>query len=414
LVGSTSLLPAEVAKLGLRIDLANDQEHTQDSRELILSVCRLMGPVAPLVLCFDHLDALAHGPKSGPLLRELVSAIDVLHDQPGSTKLLVTSAVASAQDQLKSVAGSGASASGEGSALWARLAEHRVSLPTLTWEEAAALTLQRLESNPTLAALRAGQREPFWPLVEQRLRQRYEQLRLTCTPRAWINVCHLEFIGSPPPPPSPPLAKRFEYHRGQVPPDKADVQDDLLLDVLPWLAHVLEPALKGTGGPTSSPRLLFRSSAKAPACAVHWFPKLPHWKTFDAFHKKWQPKELPQLLVLFGGQETDLTPALQSRVTKLREAGAETLFLAPEQLLGLQALRELLREVRAGAQHLAGDGQPVSEEQLAAWVRKEVAEGPPTVLAPLKEFCWEVFAHLKPGEKSAPSGHSRPAGVTRS
>jgi hypothetical protein len=129
-----SLTASELEKLGIADDPLVDEDPEYVAREMVMALVRLAGDKAPVLLCFDQVEALETiaGDLSGFVAFGGVAS--ALHDE--AKNIVLVSCMQSA------VLGKFRRAD------YARLAEHSVHLPSLGRQEAARLIQARLAASP--------------------------------------------------------------------------------------------------------------------------------------------------------------------------------------------------------------------------------------------------------------------------
>lgn len=388
LKGEETLLPTDIQKLGLLVNGQSEQKIEDQSRKLVLSLCRLIGKEHPLVLCFDQIEGIEVGCADTTVMGKLVNLIGELHDQGGSAKLLISLILSSSHDRLKAAAGD---------PLFKRIAGHKANLQPLTWEEAVKVSLERMESVPALAAQRKLQTDKFWPLTESTLRQLYETHKGICTPRFWLEVCEKEFNRRTKPIPLDDLI-RNEYATvcgGTKAPAVSDF-DSVLAAGVPLLGglmqppfQVADPAALKQAFPTLE--LLFRLSSAGQYLGVRWFASDPHWRTLDALKRKWNPKKLQNLVLVFRTNPAKLEKAVKDRLADLQTAGVQVIQPNAEHLHQLTAFTALHSRA-VSPQGFSLDGQVIRPQQLDTWARSEIGKGATGALVQVRDLMYLVFA----------------------
>jgi len=140
-------------------EIADEQEDR--ARRCVLALCRLMGPEAPLVLCFDQIESLQTSPTDKNGLFEFGKFFGTLHAQ--TKNALLISCIQSAFLDLFTDAIRESDRQ--------RIAEFgRLAFKPLTLPSASRLVQARLNDVPDVARLRALQSNPLWPLKEADIR----------------------------------------------------------------------------------------------------------------------------------------------------------------------------------------------------------------------------------------------------
>ena len=92
-LGGTSLPEAALARMDLAQDEGTDEEREDQSRQVVLMLCRLAGNDLPIVLSFDQVEALQMAPGDRDGLFAFGQMTSTLHD--GTTNVLLVSCVQS-------------------------------------------------------------------------------------------------------------------------------------------------------------------------------------------------------------------------------------------------------------------------------------------------------------------------------
>lgn len=400
------LLAKDLEKLELSGELSDFARREEESEKLVRSLCKFVGRENPIVFCFDQLESVVSSKLDPQAVHRFASTLDTLHDDGGAAKLLMSFMLSSTATEFKKLIGH--------TPLWRRIAGDEIPLLNPTWTEARNLTVQRLNDEPGLAKTRAAHtNNPLWPFSESRLEQFYKDDVAACTPRRWLEFCRNEFErvrGGISPSPAPLLrdlvAGRWLATRAVAAPNAPDKVEAAIKVALAFLGNLVgcAPSKARIGQPAMS---ISFDRAGTPIL-VHWFgPKAPHFATYDAFDRRLQTSDKKVLVVLFGEPDARLTPGMQQRTRALESAGGKVVRVSSEQIRDLNALSQLVAQVRpSNGQGLVVEGQLVREADLEDWVRGEMNAGPGNLQA-LKEVCLEVFATV-PG----PMGVGpKPAGV---
>ena len=93
-LAGTSLPQGALERMDLAQEDGNDEEREDESRRIVLMLCRLAGNGLPIVLSFDQVEALQTAPGDRDALFAFGQMIGTLHD--GTTNALLVSCVQSA------------------------------------------------------------------------------------------------------------------------------------------------------------------------------------------------------------------------------------------------------------------------------------------------------------------------------
>ncbi len=174
-------LPEEqLRRLNLPIGDLSDHVREHQSRTVTLSLLKLASDALPVVLCFDQVEHLIHTLNDRTGFVRFGQVLAKLRHEVSKGLFLVSFLRSDQVQNLKDAVGV---------ADWARIAENRVNLSPLTWNEAHQLILQRMNAVEPLRRLRKGMVDQYWPMEKHRLQEIYHRLRLTCTPRELLWEC---------------------------------------------------------------------------------------------------------------------------------------------------------------------------------------------------------------------------------
>jgi len=176
-LAGTSLPQAVLDRMDLTQDEGTDEEREDESRRVVLMLCRLAGNGLPVVLSFDQVEALQTVPRDPEALYSFGQLMSALHD--GTTNALLVSSVQSAfHTELKD---------------HARQADyHRMtslgalSLDPLDREQAARLIAARRGAAPD-----AAPHSDCWPLEQREFNDLFASGSVT--PRRLLSLCAERF-----------------------------------------------------------------------------------------------------------------------------------------------------------------------------------------------------------------------------
>lgn len=184
-------LPEEVGEQ-LGLDPATDDEHANEPEHAAYRTVRqlisLVTATRPLVLCFDQVEAMQMSADDVSAFFAFGKLAAELFDH-GNGMLMITCVQTAVLPQLVQ-----AIAQPD----WHRIAQNETRLSSLTEAEARDLIRARLDASPVLRAEPCRQRDPLWPIGEERF-QRFlaEEER---TPRRLCRLGREAFLRSSSPP----------------------------------------------------------------------------------------------------------------------------------------------------------------------------------------------------------------------
>lgn len=180
-LAGTSLPQAALDRMDLAQDEGNDEEREDESRRIVLMLCRLAGNGLPILLSFDQVEALQRAPGDRDALFAFGQMLSSLHD--GTTNALLVSCVQSAfATELKDHARA---------ADYARM----TSLGALSLDPLDRTQAQQLIASRLRAALDVPLPEPlpspFWPLEPVEFEELFA--RDFVSPRRLLGLCAERF-----------------------------------------------------------------------------------------------------------------------------------------------------------------------------------------------------------------------------
>lgn len=363
-----SLSEATLSQLGLSQE-PPESDPEQTSRELVLALCRLIEPVASIVLGFDQVEALQIHPEDLSGLHTFGQLVSVLHDE--THNILIISCVQSAfAASLKERAIGADYDRMKDFGLW--------QLSPLNWDEAVQLVSARMRAVPELVALRNGQPDPLWPLAEADVRTCLSDGKST-TPRVLLAHCGRLFddwqqgAGRPAEPSLDGLLA--EAWSAQLAKSRADngpqLSEAILTDALPRLLQIVQPAGKVVRDTLLlDVDLVWQNSSQEnigfSGCLQEHMTSLA--ARLKRLRQQLDMDRLARLVVL-----RDQRIEISKNAKKVREhLGAfdanlvQVIELTAESFAELDCLRMLLGDASSG--DLASQGQTVSTAAAETWL----------------------------------------------
>jgi len=406
-----------------RLDLAtpevgnDDDDHPEHAaRQVVLSLCRLVGTGLPVIFGFDQVEALQTHPDDVAGLFAFGQLASTLHDE--TTNVLTLSCIQSSFSDLLKAKIRGAD--------YDRLREHGIqALLRLTWSQTVKLVTARLDSNAELQSLREGQDDPLWPLEAARLKASVPAHGIT--PRELLSLCAEEFarIRDGKPIELPPLdsiltelweTRYQELLTGNTP----EQSEQILMHGLPVLVSTLNGSWKTVDEPLlPDVEVIFETPAGRIGISVCMQPHMTTLaKRLGRLRNQMELGRLTRLTILRDPRTPITTSAKKARehLTALEQQGAKFCEPGLEALAALDALRTLLSESRAG--DLAVNGATLEPATVQQWlvahlpdslrnlVQNVVPEITTTTTAPAADLAVELAAllaeqHLLPLEEAA-------------
>ncbi len=386
------MLPeSDLESLGLpkaQDDDEMDVSPENEAKEVVLALCRLIGPGAPIIFCFDQVEGLQHVSDDNAGLLQFGQLVSVLHDETHHA-VLISCVQSSYLEKVRKFIPQ---------ADQARLQSYiSKSLDPLLEADATQLVAARLASLLELASHRPTSADPLWPLSATDIQKIVGDKG--CTPRALISLCANRFIelqgGTVEEKPVEDfLPEIWEQRINAAQKNKPDQTESILADALPLLLSLAEfgqkwkveqdPNLRDVNFVLQGPDgeqvgVSFCTHANMISLSGHLRRLLEggDWKKF--------PRR-----ILLRDVRTPISKnatLVQQRLEKLQEEGA--IFSRPnaEVIAALDALRRLIADADSG--DLAVDGKTVDSLTLQNWLKENLAKS-------LQEF-----ADVLIGEKSS-------------
>lgn len=415
-----SLPETALTRMELSQDEGTDEEREEESRKIVLMLCRLAGDSLPILVSFDQVEALEMFPGDRDGLFSFGQVTSSLHDS--TTNVFVISCVQSS--------------------FFNRLSDHSrqadydrmtsdgaLSLHPLSRKQAEELIRARLK-NANITVPVEGSAALCWPLEEDELEERVRKGDLT--PRKLLGIC----------------AERFAASTQRIPdvvtlPEtrEADISDVVQPDSQPTRAAQVSSFLNDKWGSTSEEKLNGNAPEKTEEIVRHGLPLLIGIISPDA--KAVRDDALPDVTLLY---ETDAgrtglsictSPNMTSLAAQLKrlksqlslsrlnrlgivrdnrvpispnakvarqhleelEKNPKVFFVrpVPEVLAALDALRALLTDTKSG--DLSCQGEAITTPTLEGWLLKSMP-------ASLRDLVDEVLGKpLTPDEARTADSH---------
>lgn len=427
------LEPEALTALGLPATGLADADREQQSREVVKSICRLTAANSPLCICFDQVEGLQAGTNDTASLVDFSKVAFELVEEPSAAVLVVTLIQPHVLQALEATAHQ---------AYIHRIKQHVANIPSLSWEQAVAVALARLEAVEVVRRERHQHQDKYWPVGEGFVRKLYDGNAYSLTPRHLIRACRDEFArlqhgsagpvvparggnagdtstGGPGQPPADDLAAGWLTARNNFLAKPQSVQFDRVIEIgLPFLIELTQTPLvriKDANPALGDVSLLFQPTdgGRKPigvSCCNHDPRSL--WRRLDRLLDQWMATSGKSLgtLVVVRSAVPPPTPAAQTRLDTLAKAGVRVLLVDHTPLASLAAYQLMLTSAHNGK--LARGGKTVEVSEYTAWAKSHQSEAALT-------FFEQVFAPVPPPgrpevqpEVTAPSGKKAAAKAT--
>lgn len=381
-LAGTSLPQAALERMDLAQDDGTDEEREDESRRIVLMLCRLAGNGLPIVLSFDQVEALQMVPRDTDALFAYGQLVSTLHDE--TTNTLVVSCVQSAfATELKD---------NSRKADYDRMTSlGAFSLDPLNRAQAEQLIARRLEA----AGLAPN---ACWPLEVDELSQLISRTG-GVSPRKLLSLCaeRFESQGQPTqrpaeePLPSSPSILSFLEETWDVAVDRKaqvntpDRTEEIVRHGLPQLVRLTAPDVKAVRDERlPDVELVFQGDRGRTGVSIctqsnmtSLAGRLRRLKTQIATQRL-------DRLVLLRDSRIPISPGAKSTKQYLEELEqqASVVFPSVEALAALDALRDLLSDAKSG--DLACHGEAVSPSTVEEWLLANLAPS-------LRDLVDEVF-----------------------
>jgi hypothetical protein len=156
-----SLPEAALRKLEIMPEPDGDDELEEQAHQLVTALTCLATAELPIIFCFDQIEALQLDPQDPSGLIAFGKMISALYAETRHVLLISCVQISFLGALNQSIRGADLD----------RIREFaEVSLNPLTWDEAQQLIKARMDAQPELKRLRAGDLDPLWPLREAEIK----------------------------------------------------------------------------------------------------------------------------------------------------------------------------------------------------------------------------------------------------
>ncbi len=357
-----SLTEADLDKLGIAEDLAQEENPEYAAREMVVTLARLAGARMPMVLCFDQVEALETSPGERSGFLAFGGAVSTLHDE--TTNLVLISCMQSSVEPMFRLAD------------YDRIAEQTAHLPLLGRRDAMRLVKARLEAaGPGLVWAPPAEFESVFNaegLASARriLAKAAELFDRTRSPLAEGPVPLASFLRQE-------WDSRVDAAGESI--SRGDIDEVLDQGIQALIAAAAGGKWKaGTGAGDID----FRLESPAGQIDVSLCNQRNMNSLAARLRRLGRSARNGRTLVLL--RDSRLGIGKNARATRrylddLARAGARVVHPSIEALEALEALRTLLADSRSG--DLARDGSPISPETVQDWIARNM----PSCLAELAD-----------------------------
>jgi len=408
-LSGTSLPQAALEKMDLAQDEGTDEEREDQSRQIVLMLCRLAGNGLPIVLSFDQVEALQMAPGDRDALFAFGQLASTLHD--GTSNVLVVSCVQSAfHTELKAQVRD---------ADYDRMTSlGALSLDPLNRAQAEQLIAARLaDAGDSISG--GAARPASWPLEPDELDA---LLALgSVSPRKLLTVCAERFEtrasraaeGSPVSEDETVAAttsaanatasflddswqKRVEE---KLAANSSERTEEIVRHGLPMLVELVAPAARLVRDEQlpDVPLILESAAGRSGLSFCTQSNMTSRAAQLKRLKQQFSLRRLKRLVLVCDARVplTQNAKAARQYLGELEQQHAVVIFPAVEALAALDALRELLSDAKSG--DLAHRGEAVTPQTVREWLKGHLPGG-------LCDFVDEVLG-TQAGESNASDAH---------
>jgi hypothetical protein len=371
LAGASLPQPA-LDRLDLSHDDGTDEEREDESRQIVLMLCRLAGNGLPIVLSFDQVEALQTHPGDRDALFAFGQLVSTLHD--GTTNVLLVSCVQSAfATELKDHARS---------ADYDRMTSlGALSLHPLSRAQAGQLIAARLAAAVQPAAPDAA-RSATWPLEPGEFHELFATGHVS--PRRLLGLC-AERYDAPAERESIAAQKSMEAFlrnkwdssvQQKAAANSPEKTEEIVRHGLPLLVRLIAPEAAVVGDELlPDVALVFEEAGRRSGLSVCNQANMNSLAARLKRLKRQLATGRLARLVLVKDARVPLSPtanAARGYLAELEEKGAVVVIPSTESLAALDALRELVSDAKSG--DLDCQGQPVPPQAVGEWLAANVSK----------------------------------------
>jgi hypothetical protein len=388
-LAGTSLPQAALERLDLSQDDGNDEEREDQSRQVVLMLCRLAGHGLPVVLSFDQVEALQTAPGDRDALFAFGQLVSTLHD--GTTNVLIVSCVQSAfaielKDHVRSADYDRMTSLGA------------LSLHPLSRDQAGQLIAARLSAASPPEESDAA-RPASWPLEPAE----FDELFATghVSPRRLLALCAERFEAPPGSesttaewPLETFLRDKWDSCRHEkVAANSPERTEEIMRHGLPLLVKLIAPQTVVVSDELlPDVALVFEEAGRRCGLSICNQANMNSLAARLKRLKRQLATGRLARLVLVKDSRVPLSPtanAARGYLSELEQQGAAVVSPSVESLAALDVLRELISDAKSG--DLDCQGRPVPPQAVGEWLAANLSKclhefvdevlGTPTVVA---------------------------------
>jgi hypothetical protein len=399
-LSGASLPEPALQRMDLAQDEGTDEEREDQSRQVVLMLCRLAGNGLPIVLCFDQVEALQTTPGDRQALFAFGQLASTLHD--GATNVLMVSCVQSSfatelKDQVRQADYDRMTSLGA------------YSLDPLSRAQAEHLIAARLAADGSGSP--PARRPACWPLDLAEFDDLFGKGFVS--PRKLLSLCAARFElrtqpeSDTPPRNAPSRGEAFDSFLAdawatrvarKLEENVPERTEETIRHGLPLLVPLIAPGARLVHDellPDVSP--VFEAPAGRVGLSLCTQPNMTSLAARLKRLKGQLAQQRLQRLVLVRESRVPVSPgakAARQYLEELEQQGAVSVSPALEVLAALDVLRELLSDAKSG--DLDCQGEAVSPQMVEDWLIAHLSDG-------LRDFADDVFGTRSPGGNLMPA-----------
>ena len=388
---SGDLLPeAALARMDLSQEEGTDEEREEQSRQIVMMLCRLAGDTLPILISFDQVEALEMFPGDRDGLYAFGHVTSSLHD--GATNVFIVSCVQSAfYTELRSKA--------READYHRMISQGALSLDPLNRTQAEQLISARLKnSDVTIPA--AASSNPCWPISPAELDSLFDK-EGAVTPRKLLSLCAERYEASLNPAPtadsvsvpdqavrsdSPQQNEKLVGERAvsaylgdqwaalceaKLKDNSEAKTEDIVRHALPLLFRLSLPTAKAVNDKTlQDVTLQYEKEGKKTGLSICTSPNMTSLAAqLKRLKAQAASPALDRLGILRDGRVpiSSTAKVVKQTLEELEKNPKVFIFRpSPEALAALDALRILLTDAKSG--DLSFHGEPISAQTLEQWL----------------------------------------------
>src|SRR5262245_22863896 len=377
--------------IGIASPEEDDDDREINARQIVIALTGLSGANAPVVFCFDQIEALQSHQSDTASIFAFGKMISDLHASTSNALIVFCVQTAFVDELRKHVRRTDLDRIGEFA---------KEALNPLMWNEARNLIISRFKSLPELSNLRPANAGALWPLDEGEIKNFVGGIG--CVARALISKCAEVFdgqigrrsgdLGRPDDFLDLTLQQRLDRALAGNRPEQTD---DILHHALPMLLHLTGISC-GQNSQDLGRDIDYAAVINGKRIALSLCNQNTKslWRRFDRLSGQFDGSKAEKLVLLRDARNPiskNSTGTLQRR-EDLISRGARWVTLTAEMMAALDALRELLSDAKAG--DLAWNGETMATATVEQWLVKNLNADLPQLAGLVEEVAGDSAVTL--------------------